>query len=115
MKLIPVLVFILLTLPLVTLAQGIVPCDGPDCGFEDLMVLASKVVDFLVLISIPLAAIAFAWAGFMYMSSGGDPGKISRAHGIFLKVGIGLILVLGSYLIVKLIFSVTSEGLESYL
>ena len=107
--------FILFISPITASAQGLVPCDGPDCGFGDLVQLANNLIDFLVLISLPLAAIAFAWAGFLYLSSGGSQDKIKRAHGIFFKVAIGLIIVLGAYLIVNLIVeNLTGDAVEDY-
>ncbi|MGM0482454.1 MAG: hypothetical protein ACQEP6_01135 [Patescibacteria group bacterium] len=107
--------FILFIYPITASAQGLVPCDGPDCGFGDLVQLASNLIDFMVLVSLPLAAIAFAWAGFLYLSSGGSQDKIKRAHGIFFKVAIGLIIVLGAYLIVNLIVEgLTGDAVEDY-
>ena len=99
------LIFILLLTPSVVLAQGIVPECSPDCGFTDLMQLFRNITGFLVGISIFLAAISFAWAGFIYMTSGGNPGKVSQAHGIFKKVGIGLVIVLAATAIVNIILS----------
>ena len=54
----------------------------------------------MVFIAVPLAAIAFAWAGFLYLSARGNPGQISKAHGIFLNVAIGLGIVLIAWLAV---------------
>ncbi len=102
-------VFILFLIPYVALAQGLVPDCSPDCGFDDLMKLVGNIIEFFVLLAIPLAAISFAWAGFIYMTSGGNPGKTSKAHGIFKKVGIGLVIVLGAYTIVSVILRALTE------
>ena len=110
------IVMLIIMVPLAVTAQGIVPCEGPDCNFGDLFQLAHNIIGFLVLISIPLAAIAFAWAGFLYLFSAGDQGKIKTAHGIFLKVGIGLVIVLGAYLLVDVIMrGLTEDTVEGHL
>ena len=61
--------------------------------------------------SAPVAAVAFAWAGVLYLTAAGDEGKIGKAHAIFTDVLIGLGIVLSAWLIVKLI--VTGLGVKS--
>lgn len=94
-------------LPVLTFAQqgNIIPCDGVDipCDFTMIMKLLSNILDFLIMISIPLAAIAFAFAGFTMITAAGNSGKIEKAKSIFVKVGIGFIVVLSAWLIVRLI------------
>jgi hypothetical protein len=80
-------------------AAGLVTCDT-NCGWPALVAMAARIIDYLILVSGSLAAISFAYAGWMYMTSGGDSGKVSRAKGIFLKVVIGLIFVLAAWLLV---------------
>lgn len=95
-------------------AKGLVPCDGTNCDLSALIELGQNVINFLVLVSIALSAIAFAWAGFLYMTSAGDQGKVKQAHTIFKKVAIGLIIVLGAYLIVNLIvYGLTGNDVDS--
>lgn len=100
-KFIIFLVLVLFALPILAFAQ-IVPttCDGPDCGFPHLMELAKNIMNFLITVSIPLAAIAFAYAGFLFMTAGGSQSQVSKAKEIFTKVLIGFIFVLGAWLIV---------------
>lgn len=88
-------------------AAGIVPtsCSGPDCGFNNLLELAKNVMDFLMTVSIPLAAIVFAYAGFLFMTAAGNEGQVSKAKEIFTKVLIGFIFVLCAWLIVWAITS----------
>lgn len=103
------LTFVFFITPSVISAQGIVPCSGTDCDFGHVIQLIANLLKFFVLIAIPLAAISFAWAGFIYMTSGGNPGKVSKAHGIFKKVGIGLVIVLTAYTIVRVIISALTD------
>jgi hypothetical protein len=72
------------------------------CDFADLMLQIQKVITFLLVdIAIPMAAIAFAYAGFLFMTSGGNSGQVERAKGIFKKVFIGSLIALAAWLIVK--------------
>ena len=70
------------------------------------------------MISLPLAAVSFAYAGWLYMSAGDKPANISKAKTIFADVGIGLILVISGWLVFKLIettFLNTGAGYATYL
>ncbi|MBX4215496.1 pilin [Candidatus Parcubacteria bacterium] len=106
-----VLAFIVITVPSIALAQlfpPIVPqnCGGanqPSCGFTDLLALANNIITFLIRISAFLAALAFVYVGWLYVTSGGDSGKKSEAKRILINVVIGFVLALAAWLIVKLI------------
>lgn len=112
-----IVTFLLLLTPfLLNAATSLVPCNGPDCDLSKLVELGQNVINFLVVVSIALSAIAFAWAGFLYMTSAGDQGKVKKSHTIFIKVAIGLIIVLGAYLIVNLfVFGLMGVNVEDLL
>ncbi len=85
--------------------SGLVPCgnktgDSEACDFNDLLALGTNLIKYLVLLSIPLAAISFAWAGFLYLSSGGNEDKATKAKEIFWKVLKGFLFVITAWLIV---------------
>ncbi len=84
-------------------AQGLIVCNGPNCTFDSLILLIRKVIDFLILISVPLASLSFAWAGFLLVSSGGSEDKKNKAKEIFSKTAIGFMIVLSAWLIVYFI------------
>jgi len=88
-------------------------CPDEGCGWPQLMELAQNIMTFLIAISIPLASIAFAWAGFLYITARGSQSAIDKAHSIFGKVAIGFIVVLTAWLIVWLITSSLLE--EDYI
>ena len=73
------------------------------CGFADLMHLIRHLIDFAFFLAMPIAVCLFAWAGWLYLSSGGSQGKVDAAHKIFWSVGVGLFWVLGAWLVIKLI------------
>ena len=87
-------------------AQGLVTdCTDPfACGFEQMMTVVRNIVNFAFLIAAPLAAIAFMWAGILYLTAAGNESQIKKAHSIFSKVLIGFIIVLAAWLIVSVIF-----------
>ena len=112
-------ILFLFAAPLALFAQGLVPdCVTTEnvtingvqtertvysCGFDDVMLLIKNIIDFAILLIMPLAAILFAYAGWLYLSSSVDPGGKSKAHKIFTSVVWGLLWTLGAWLIVKLI------------
>ena len=84
-------------------ASGLVPCDGPNCTYQDFMLLIQKVIMFLIKVGIAFSAVVFAYAGWLYMTSGGDAGKVKQAHEMLTKVLWGFLFALGAFLIVQLI------------
>lgn len=88
--------------------EGIVPCTGAkgdECDFEQLVALGRRIITWLLFVAVFIAMVLFAYAGFLYMSSGGDEGKVKKAHDIFRKVIIGFIIALAAWLIVYTITS----------
>ena len=85
----------------------LVPCDGVKvpCDFNALMTLINRVMNFILYLSIPLAAISISYAGYLYISAVGDTGKIEEAHKIFGSVLKGFAFVLAGWLIVYTIMS----------
>jgi len=79
------------------------------CRFEHLVKLAQNIVTWLLWASVFVAAIAFTWGGFVYLTSAGDTGKVSQAHAIFKNVAIGFVLALSAWLIV---YTITNTLLE---
>ncbi len=123
------LIFFVIAMPAVSFAKiksGIIPCgntppgatleqiNAEACDFNDFLQLGKNIINYLVLLSIPLAAIAFAWAGFLYITSGGSEGKIGKAKDIFWKVMWGFIFILTAWLIVYSITKFLDPGF-SYL
>jgi len=85
---------------------GLIVCDGPECTFGDLITLAKNLINALIIISTFLAAIAFAYAGFILLISGGNESAKTKAKEIFRKVLIGYLWILGAWLLVYTITSV---------
>jgi len=94
-----------IAVPVYAQDSGLIPCDGPDCTYNDLIELAINVVDFLTGFSILLAVVGFIVAGFIILTAGPNPGKVQKGKDLLLKVGTGLFFVLAAWLIVNTITS----------
>lgn len=86
----------------------LIPCNGPDCDFGDLLQIFMNIMNFLIYLSIPVAALGFVTAGFYYITAGGE-GGIGRAHKIFRNTAIGFMIILSAWVIV---YTLTSSLLE---
>ena len=101
------LILIVAISPWLVLAQTkIVPCDGLDCNVCSIAQLAQNLLNIGIYIAVFLSAILFAYAGWQYVTAGGESGKASEAKKIFWNVGIGLILALAAWLIVDIIMKI---------
>ena len=107
-----ILIMLLPFLPAVVLA-GLVPCGGSvddpgtvwnetdDCGFSHLILMIAIIIEFLLInIAVPIAAMLFAYAGFLMMTAGGNEAKISQAKQIFGGVLWGLLIAVLAWVIV---------------
>jgi len=114
---ISLLVFFILIIPALSLAEGLVPCDNtPDssgviaqpCNFDAFMALINKVIKFILFdMVIPIAAIMFAYAGFLLVTAGGDTaGARTKAKSIFTNAVLGLIIAVAAFLIIRTILSI---------
>jgi hypothetical protein len=96
-------------IPIIAAAQGLVPCDGLSCNLCDLGILMQKIINFLIALTIPIAAVLFAYAGVLYTTAGGSPERINRAHRIFRNVLIGFLIAISAWLVVQTLLSVVFD------
>ena len=75
------------------------------CGFCDIFQLGQNIINFAVAFSALVATIMFVYAGVLYFSASAKQDNIKKAHGIFWKVFLGFIFILGAWLIVSVIMS----------
>ena len=105
-------VALLTVFPLVTFAQ-IVPCDGPNCDWGSLLELGQNILDFMIQLSIVIAAGMFAYAGVLFFSDTGNAQNIERGKNLFSATVIGIVIVLVAWLVVNtLLETLTGEGLD---
>jgi hypothetical protein len=69
------------------------------------MVLVFNVINFVIFLGVIFSSLAFAYAGFLYITAQGDTTKIKNATKIFTGVAVGLLLAFTSFLVIKLITS----------
>jgi hypothetical protein len=81
---------------------GVTQPDGSinrECGYQDLLALVNSIINWIILISLPVAAGVFAWAGIKYMTTGVSDQK-SAAKAMLQKVFIGFVFILAAWIIV---------------
>ncbi len=88
----------------------LVPCQGVDnpatsaveteCDFNMLLVGISRIMKFLLFLSIPLVMGMGFYTAFKFMTAGGDPGKLADAKKMFVPVVLGIFWVMAAYLTV---------------
>lgn len=76
-------------------------CTGETCTFNDLYALGNNIIDFMLKLMVPLAAVGFAIAGFLIMFSGGDTGRVAKGRQIMWAVFFGMLLMLFAYAAIK--------------
>ena len=104
-----------LVVPVVAAAQGLVPCGTEatggalSCNLCHVGQLMQNIINFLIGISISVAAAMFAYAGFLYVTGASNPTKIASAHKIFRNVLIGFLIAISAWLVVQTILSVVFD------
>ncbi|RJQ13745.1 hypothetical protein C4553_02530 [Candidatus Parcubacteria bacterium] len=91
----------------VTIPNPLCPSGQPNCqlGIPDVV---NNIIDFLLFIGLPLATLVVLWAGFLYLTAGGNPEKIKTANKALLWAIVGIIILMISKGIVLLIQSIIS-------
>ena len=77
--------------------------DEADWGGVCTMDTVYTVTDWIFWIFLAFVVIMGVWTGFMFMTAGGDPGKIEKARGMIVYLVIGIVVAV----IVKLIPALT--------
>jgi len=107
--------------------SGFVKCDGvvkkdgepyrqEECDFIALMDTVVKMVNWLFMISIPIATALFAWAGILYMT--GIAKNRTKANNIFVSVATGFIIMLVAWFGVRTVvdqFASPDSGVTTFL
>ncbi len=94
------IVIFVLSLPVTIFAQNrFVECDT-NCGYNDLLKLVNNIINWMIVISIPIAAGVFAWAGLKLMMTG-VADKRSEARAMIMKVFWGFVIILSAWIIVS--------------
>ena len=81
-----------------------------NCDMCALGQMVQNLINFLIGLTIPIAALLFAWAGILFFSSRGVPDQINRAKKIFKSVVIGFILVIAAWTLVNTVMNMLVKG-----
>ncbi len=93
--------------PVSSSPQGaLVPCSGTDCQLCSLAKLSQNLINFMVGLSIPLAAALIAYAGFLYFTYGADPDNLKKAKAVLRGIGIGFLIIVAAFLGVQTVLKV---------
>ncbi len=116
-KLLFLLVSSLLIISAGQASAGLVPCglsqDDPDmpgdqtvaCQLCHFFTMAEKIVNFILFTVVPpLAILLVVVAGSFFVFSGYDPSLIAKARAMLASVGIGLLILYGSWMLVGFFF-----------
>jgi hypothetical protein len=78
------------------------------CDFNSLMDLVNTVINFILFkMVVPIAAIMFAYAGYLLVTAGGETaGARTKAKSIFTNAIVGLIIAVAAWLIVSTILAI---------
>ncbi len=81
-------------------------CIYDECTTCGLVTLAQNLIGFAIFLAVVVAALMFTYAGALYLFSSSNPGNISKAHGIFWDVLLGLVFVLAAWMVIDVIMKV---------
>ncbi|PIT91480.1 hypothetical protein COU17_00640 [Candidatus Kaiserbacteria bacterium CG10_big_fil_rev_8_21_14_0_10_49_17] len=98
-----------------TISGGIVPCQGPECQLCYVNQLLQNILNFLVLVAAIVGALMLAIAGVLWMANTGNEKRLKLAKRIFSSVVIGLIIILGAWLIIDTILKVMTNNTQNLL
>ena len=78
----------------------------------DLKTAIGKIVQtFLGFLGV-LAVVLIIYAGFLWLTAGGDPSKVDKAKGYIKNAVIGLIIILAAYIITSFVITKITETLK---
>lgn len=103
------LILLLFLTPVLTNAQGLVPCGNPGqnpCTIAHFFIMLNNIFTFIVYwIATPLAVLMITIGGVMILISAGNPNLAGTGKKILWVSIIGLVLVFCSWLIINAILS----------
>lgn len=104
-------------IPVFAMAQIGLPDCGAECGFNDLMALVNRIIQFIVFqVSVPLAALGFMWLGVQVLLHPNEAAAKSKAKEIAGNIAMGFGIILAAFLIIKFVlYQFISEDYRSFL
>lgn len=84
-----------------------------ECTFQDVIAQIQLIIKFVLWIASFYAIGVLVYAGFLYMSSQGNPSKVSKAKGLFINIVVGISIIVLAYFVVMFILD-SLNVLEGY-
>jgi hypothetical protein len=84
---------------------------GRMCGLADIITLIQNIIEYIFILVLPIAAIVFAYVGYLYLTSGGNTAKHTQAKQAMTNLGIGILIILAAWLIIKSVL--TTLGVDT--
>ena len=75
------------------------PMDPITPGITSIPQFLKTVLDICVKVGMPVSAFFLIWAGFLFLTAQGDPGKLTTARRAFTWAVIGTAVIFGAWLI----------------
>ena len=108
-----IVVFCLFFLTVVPLLAGQTNCEpGKLCNpieSDNIAVLIKNILKIVAQLGAIVCVFFIIYAGFLYVTANGDPGKIKTAHSTFLWSVVGTAVLLGASVLAELICNTVSE------
>lgn len=99
--------------PLLSLAQlprGAGGEAAPIRSIEDVIRVMNTFIGWVQAILFVVAVIFILWAAYLYISSGGDPGKVDSARNYLIYAALGIAIVLLAYAIEPIVRQLLQAG-----
>ncbi len=74
---------------------------NPIPGITSVMDLIGNILKIVMMIGIPLCALAIIYAGFLFVTAGGKDAQVTEARKAFFAAVVGTAIILGAFVIVK--------------
>lgn len=84
----------------------------PSCSLCDLLTLIDNVVKFTTQIAVLLVVIFIIWGAFLILTSAGDTKRVASGRKIITGTVVGLIIILGAWIIISTTFLVITGSYE---
>ncbi len=84
--------------------NSLIKCDGTTanpCGFTQLLTLIQNGLNLVFAFAAFIAAGMFMYAGFLLLTSMGNPAQISKAKAVFKRVVVGFLIMFLSFIVVQ--------------
>lgn len=82
---------------------------NPLGGVGDLPSFIEMIINFVLIVGVPIVALAIIYSGFLFVTAGGNSEKLTTAKKTLLYTIIGAALLLGSFVIAKAIKGTVDE------